>query len=168
MEPSGVDHAALYEWVDSARITRVIQMYFQALDEKHFNESHFRQIVTSDAKVIRPNGAAVVGTKNIADSHARSFARFEATQHLFTDPHIDIDGDTAAVRANLVAIHVWKDHPVEEDMRDRAFTAGGVITVALTRAPDGWRITQTENRVIWRTGYFGDMLQFSYGAPPPA
>jgi hypothetical protein len=50
-------------------------------------------------------------------------------------------------------------------MLERSFTAGGVITVALTRNPDGWRILRTENRVIWRTGFFGDMLQFSYETP---
>jgi hypothetical protein len=167
MELSGMDQAEVSQWLDNARITRIVESYFRALDEKHFDESHFRQILAPDARVTRPNGATVVGPANIADSHARSFARFEATQHLLTGHDVDIDGDTAAVRANLVAIHIWNDRRAEASMLDRSFTAGGVITVALTRTPDGWRITQTENHVIWRTGFFGDMLQFSYNAPTP-
>jgi SnoaL-like domain len=167
MEQRGLDQAEVSQWLDNARISRVVGSYFRALDEKHFDDSHFRQILASDAKVIRPNGAAVVGPANIADSHARSFARFEATQHLLTGHDVDIDGDTAAVRANLVAIHIWKDRPVEASMLESSFTAGGVITAALTRTPDGWRITRMENQVIWRTGFSGDMLQFSYDAQTP-
>jgi ketosteroid isomerase-like protein len=167
MELSGVDQAEVNQWLDSARIIRVVNRYFRALDEQHFDDVHFLQILASDATVIRPNGAAVVGPANIADSHARSFARFEATQHLLTGHDVAIDGDTAAVRANLVAIHIWKDRPLEASMLERSFTAGGVITAALTHTPAGWRITRTENQVIWRTGFFGDMLQFSYEAPTP-
>jgi ketosteroid isomerase-like protein len=167
MELSGLDQAEVSHWLDNARIIRVVGSYFRALDEKHFDGSRFRQILAPDARVIRPNGAAVVGPENIADSHARSFARFEATQHLLAGHDVDIDGDTAAVRANLVAIHIWKDRPAGASMLDRSFTAGGVITAALARTPDGWRITRTENDVIWRTGFYGDMLQFSYEAPVP-
>lgn len=148
----------LNRWLDEALIIRVVNTFFRALDEKHF-DSYFRQILAADAQVIRPNGAATVGPANIADSLTRSLTRFEATQHLLTGHDVDVDGDTAAVRANLVAIHIWNDRPVEASMLDRSFTAGGVITAALRRFPDGWRISKTEMRVIWRTGFFGDMLQ---------
>ena len=61
----------------------------------------------------RPNGTATVGPANIVDSFARGFARLEATQHLLTGQDVDMDGDTAAVRTSLVAIHIWNDRPVE-------------------------------------------------------
>ncbi len=152
MEP----HTEAGRWLDDAHVIRVVNRYFRALDEKHFD---FGRILAPDARMIRPNGAATEGTANIADSHARSFTRFEAAQHLLTGHDVDIDGDTAAVRANLVAIHIWKDRPAGASMLDRSFTAGGVITAALRRTPDGWRITELKNDVIWRTGHFGDMLQ---------
>lgn len=159
MEAHETGRAEVNRWLDDARIIRVVNTYFRALDEKQFGESRFGQILASDARVIRPNGAATVGPANIADSHARSFARFEATQHLLTGHDVDVDGDTAVVRANLVAIHIWNDRPVEASMLDRSFTAGGVITATLRRFTDGWRISELENHVIWRTGYFGNMLQ---------
>jgi hypothetical protein len=159
METHEVGQAEVDRWLDEARIIRVINRYFRALDEKQFDESYFRQILASDARVIRPNGAATVGPASIADSHARSFARFEATQHLLTGHDVDVDGDTAVVRANLVAIHIWNDRPVEASMLDRSFTAGGVITATLRRFTDGWRISELENHVIWRIGFFGDILQ---------
>lgn len=162
------ERAAVAECLDHARIIRVVGKYFRALDEKQFDESHFRQILAAQAEVVRPNGAGVVGPANIVDSHARSFARFKATQHLLTGQDVDIDGGAATVRANLVAIHIWKDRPADASMLDRSFTAGGVVTASLVRTSDGWRITRMENRVIWRTGFFGDMLQFSYDAPTPS
>jgi ketosteroid isomerase-like protein len=151
--------AEVNTWLDEALIIRVVNTFFRALDEKHFDDSYLGQILAADVQMIRPNGAATVGRANIAESFARSFTRFEATQHLLTGHDVDVNGDTAAVRANLVAIHIWNDRPVEASMLDRSFTAGGVITAALRRSPDGWRISKAEMRVIWRTGFFGDMLQ---------
>lgn len=151
--------AEVKPWLDEALIIRVVNTFFRALDEKHFDYSYLGQILAADVQMIRPNSAATVGPANIADSLARSFSRFEATQHLLTGHDVDVDGDTAAVRANLVAIHIWNDRPVEASMLDRSFTAGGVINAVLRRSPDGWRISRTEMRVIWRTGFFGDMLQ---------
>lgn len=159
MDTRAAGQTEVNRWLDEAFIVRAVNTFFRALDEKHFDDSYFRQILTADARVIRPNGAATVGPANIADSLARSFTRFEATHHILAGHDVDVDGDTAAVRANLVAIHIWNDRPVEASMLDRSFTAGGVLTADLRRFPDGWRISKAETRVIWRTGFFGDMLQ---------
>ena len=124
-----------------------------------------RELLAANAELIRPNGAVVTGPGNIANSHARSFARFDATQHLLSGQDAEIDGDGATVRANLVAIHMWQGFPAGAGMLERSFTARGVITGAMIRTPDGWRIARMENRVVWRTGYSGDMRQFSYEEP---
>lgn len=158
-EPNALDHAEVDHWLDEKRIVRVVNSYFRALDEKHFDESYFGQLLSTDAKMIRPNGAVTVGPANIAQGHARSFDRFEASQHLLTGHDVDIDGDAATVRANLVAVHLWNDRPVDASMLERSFTAGGIITAALIRLADGWRITYLGNQVIWRTGFPGNLLQ---------
>ena len=159
MKNETASQAEVNTWLDEALIIRKVNTFFRAMDEKHFDDSYLGHILAADVQMIRPNGAVTVGTGNIADSFARSFDRFEATQHLLTGHDVDVDGDTAAVRANLVAIHIWKDRPVEASMLDRSFTAGGVVTADLRRSPDGWRISRAETRVLWRTGFFGDMLQ---------
>ena len=88
-------------------IQQVVNGYFRALDEQDLEPAHLRRILTGDAKVIRPNGAAMVGPETIGQSHRESMARFESTQHLISSHDVAIDGDTATVRANLVAIHIW-------------------------------------------------------------
>lgn len=159
MKNEAAGQAEVSKWLDEALIIRVFNKFFRALDEKHFDDTYLGQLLAADVQMIRPNGAATLGPADIADSFRRSFIRFDATQHLLTDHNVDMDGDTATVRANLVAIHIWKDRPVEASMLDRSFTAGGIVTAALRRSPEGWRIFRSEMRVLWRTGFFGDMLQ---------
>ncbi|GAB3388727.1 nuclear transport factor 2 family protein [Amycolatopsis echigonensis] len=143
----------------TARIVRTFNSYYRAVDEQQFDAPRFRRVFAPDGKIVRPNGAETCGPADIAASHARSFARFEASQHLLTGHDVDLDGATAAVRANLVAIHLWKDRPVTVRMEDRAFTAGGVVTADLRLTADGWRIPEVRTRILWRTGYFGDLAQ---------
>ncbi len=153
------DQSELNNWLHTARIVQVFNSYFRALDEQHFDVSHFQRIFTDDAKIVRPHGAATVGPEAIAHSHAESFARFKNTQHLLTGHDVTITDHTATVRANLVAIHLWKDSPANASMLESSFTAGGVITADLLQTPDGWRMTSVENHVIWRLGSFRNMLQ---------
>ncbi|MBD1322462.1 nuclear transport factor 2 family protein [Gordonia hankookensis] len=152
MQPSDLD-----QWLDSQRIVRLVTTYFRLLDEQDFDEWRFHEIFHDDATIVRPDGSETIGPHHIAASHARNFARFESSQHLLTGHDVQVTGDIADLRFNLVAIHLWKDRPEAADLNDRAFTAGGVVTARLTRLPEGWRITQLQNRVVWRTGYFGDM-----------
>ncbi|MFC4453638.1 nuclear transport factor 2 family protein [Deinococcus sonorensis] len=149
---------ALHRWLDDTQIIRAIGRYFRALDEQEFADATFRQILTADARVIRPNGDVMTGVASIVNSHARSFARFEASQHLLTDHAVDVDGDAASVRANLVAIHLWKGRPAAATLLERSFSAGGVIRASMRRTSEGWRIAELSNRVLWRAGDFGTML----------
>jgi len=153
--PSDLDY-----WLDSHRITLLVNRYFYLLDEQDFDETRFHSIFQPDAVLTRPNGSTTVGPRDIAASHARSFARFESSQHLLTGQYVESSDESATFRANLVAIHIWKDHPARASLAERSFTAGGVATAKLVRTSNGWRITELHNRVVWRTGVFGDMKSF--------
>ncbi|WP_045235205.1 nuclear transport factor 2 family protein [Deinococcus pimensis] len=157
MTPHDLDPAELQRWLDDARIIRVVDRYFRALDDRQYTEATFDRVVTPDIRVIRPNGAVTVGRTAIVESHARSFTRFAATQHLLGGHDVDIEGATAIVRANLIAIHLWNDRPADANLQDRSFTAGGVVRAALRRTTEGWRISELRNDVTWRTGDVGSM-----------
>jgi hypothetical protein len=155
------DHSVLCYLLDSARTKQVFNRYFRALDEKNFDESHLQELFTRDARITRPNGSYLVGPKEIGDSQTKSFARFRNTQHILTGHDVEIDGDSAAIRANMIAIHVWKDSSTaERDILKSSFIAGGVVTAKLLRSPDErWRLSSLESRIIWRAGSFGNMLE---------
>lgn len=148
------------EWIDRLEIIRVFDGYFRALDEKDFGISRMEQIFSTDAEVIRPHGIVTRGPEEIGTSHSKSFARFRSTQHLISNHDVSVKADSAEVRANLVAIHIWADTDPASKLSDSSFIAGGVVVAQAVRTPQGWRISKTTNNVIWREGTgFSEILK---------
>jgi ketosteroid isomerase-like protein len=147
------------ELINKSEIADAVNSYFRALDAKDFDPRHFAAILTADAKMTRPNGMSLTGPEEISASHAQSFARFESSQHLCTVPDISIDGGTATVRANLVAMHMWEGSKANANNVDNFFVAGGVMDATLIQIDGRWKISRLSNTVIWRAGGFRNMLQ---------
>lgn len=147
------------ELINKAEVTGVVHSYFRALDEKKFDAQYFAAIFTAEANVTRPNGASLIGPKEISASHEKSFARFEGSQHLLTGHDISIRGNKATVRANLVAMHMWEGSKASANNPENFFVAGGVIHSELVQTDGQWKISQMRNDVVWRAGGFRDMAQ---------
>jgi hypothetical protein len=154
-----MDQDRITELIDKSEIMRVVNSYFRALDEKTFAPRHFAAIFTPQAKVTRPNGASIVGPDEISASHEKSFSRFEGSQHFVAGHDISLDGRTATVRANLIAMHMWQGSKTDANKLDNFFIAGGVIHATLTQLDGQWKISQMSNAVLWRAGGFRDMKQ---------
>jgi SnoaL-like domain len=154
------EQSDLGEWLHTSRITRTLDRYFRALDERQFAPSLFRRLFTDTARIVRPDGSETVGPEAIAASHAATFEHFKSTQHILTNHDVSITNEAALIRANVVAVHLWKDAPADANMSDASFSAGGVITGRLARSTDGWRIDELRNDVVWRLGSnFARLLQ---------
>jgi len=147
------------ELINKAEITSAVNSYFRALDQKDFDAQRFATIFTTEAKVTRPDGSSLTGPKEISSSNQHSFARFESSQHFLTGHEIAIDGNTASVRANLIAMHMWQGSHTNANKADNFFIAGGVIDANLVRANGQWRVSQVSNTVLWRAGGFKNMAQ---------
>jgi len=147
------------ELINKAEITSAVNSYFRALDQKDFDAQRFATIFTTEAKVTRPDGSSLTGPEEISSSHQHSFARFESSQHFLTGHEIAIDGNTASVRANLIAMHMWQGSHTNANKADNFFIAGGVIDANLVRANGQWRVSQVSNTVLWRAGGFKNMAQ---------
>jgi uncharacterized protein (TIGR02246 family) len=147
------------ELINKSEVTGVVHSYFRALDEKTFDAQSFASIFTAEAKMTRPNGASLIGPKEISASHEKSFARFEGSQHLLTGHDISIQGNKATVRANLVAMHMWQGSRASANNPENFFVAGGVIYSELVQTDGRWKISQISNDVVWRAGGFRDMAQ---------
>src|SRR5215212_6232587 len=147
-------------------ITEVINRYFAALDQKHFDVTTMSRIFADDATIQRPNGAITIGPQEIGDSHSRSLSRFQATQHLTSGFIITLNDDTSAeFRANLVAMHLWAEGHGDPNANpnDNYFLAGGVITGRVLLGASGWRMTDIANQVSWRRGTgFQQLLQTAF------
>jgi SnoaL-like domain len=110
-------------------------------------------------QVTRPNGASLIGPEEIRASHEKSFTRFEGSQHFVASHDISLDGNTANVRANLIAMHMWQGSKADANKLDNLFVAGGVVLATLIQSNGQWKISQMSNAVLWRAGGFKDMKQ---------
>lgn len=99
-----------------------------------------------------PDGSADVGPEAIAARKARVFSRFRATHHVTSDHIIDLKGDTARLRANMTAMHLWSEEECDPMSLETHFLAGGVFEASAVRTPDGWRFKELSARIVWRTG----------------
>jgi len=154
-----MDQSRITELINKSEITSAVNSYFRALDEKNFDPAHYASIFTPQAQVTRPNGGSLIGPEAISASHEKSFTRFEGSQHVVAGHDISLDGSTANVRANLIAMHIWQGSHTDANKLDNFFVAGGVIHATLTQSDGQWKISQMSNAVLWRAGGFRDMMQ---------
>ena len=142
----------LKEIIERKEITDLLIRYFAAVDDKCIDLKIVKATFTSDAKIIRPDGTAIIGQENILESHIKSFARFKATHHVITNFLVDINGDMAALRSNIIANHLWADNEDHPYLNNKSFLADGVFSAKAIKVDNHWRISELKNNVVWRTG----------------
>ena len=79
-----------------------------------------------------------------------NFEQFDATQHLLTNPVVDVVGGRAKARVHVRAMHLkygWIGDPWLE--------IGGVYEASLQLADDAWRIDAWSFEVLWSRGNSG-------------
>ncbi len=139
-------------WVDRLAIGELLTKYFALIDDKDFAAERLQAIFAENGTVTRPNDSVVTGPGEIADSNSKSFSRFRATQHLPCGCVIEIDGDEATVRLNIMAMHMWADGFGDPNALERHFVGGVVIRASARRTAEGWRLTKLAGRNVWRGG----------------
>jgi hypothetical protein len=137
---------------DRAEITSLVSRYFSAIDDKRLDRATMEAMFTTSGRLTLPNGASRVGPEAIAAGQGESFARFRATHHVSSDHVIDLDGDSARLRANLIAMHLWADQERDPHTLQMHFLAGGVLHALVVRTDGGWRLCELSMRTTWRTG----------------
>jgi hypothetical protein len=144
----------LKEIIERTQITDLLIRYFAAVDDKCLDLKIVKATFTSDAKIIRSDGTAIVGQENILDGHIKSFARFKASHHVMTNFIVEIDNDNniAALRSNIIANHMWADNVDNPSLNNKHFLADGVFLAKAIKVENQWRISELKNRVVWRTG----------------
>ena len=129
--------------VDRGAIADLVGRLGLWLDEKLFDEA--RSICTEDATVDTPGGSAR-GLELLADQARRNHQDFERTQHAITNVLIDLNGDRATVRANLIATFVRR-----ADAPGSHLALGERYRFEAVRTPEGWRFSRVEVTPVWRS-----------------
>lgn len=144
--------SATAELADRVEITDLISRYLGAIDDRQLDRTTLEGIFAEGGRLTRPRGASLIGPEEIATGQSESFARFMATHHVSSDHVVDLDGDSARIRANLIAMHLWAEQARDPNSLQTYFLAGGVLHALAVRTCRGWRLGELSLRNTWRTG----------------
>ena len=131
------DSTLIHDLTDRREITDLVSRLGLWLDEGRFDEAP--SILTQDVAVSTPGGQAQGIERVIAQ--ARRNHQHAHLQHVITNVLIDLDGDRARVRANLVV--TFADDAISSQQGER-------YRFEALRTPDGWRLSRVEVEPVWR------------------
>lgn len=134
---------------DRAAVADLLSRYLLSLDDEKLDDAWAAQLFTPDAEVAFPPMSRHRGAEGMANFHAASLSAFAATQHLGSPALVVLDGDRAALRANLLSTHVH--HPCPEGPAG-LFTTGTFVDGEARRTPAGWRLERLSFRLLWTDG----------------
>ena len=124
---------------DHAQLSDLVTRLGRWLDDKRFDEA--RTVFTEDASA-DTLGGSVHGIDALAEHARRSHPADTPTQHFITNPQIEVDGDRAAIEANLLVVFA-----APAGLR----LLGERYRLDAARTPGGWRLSRVFVRPIWET-----------------
>jgi hypothetical protein len=142
----------LQQLSDRAEIIDLVARLGACLDEARFDD--MADLLVEDATVRTPGGQAEGRAAVIAQA-VRSHPADQQFQHVITNVLVDLDGDRATARANLVLhVSVPGDGPAYATAPAPAPRAGigEVYHFRLARTPAGWRLSRIETVPVWLSG----------------
>jgi 3-phenylpropionate/cinnamic acid dioxygenase small subunit len=135
------------ELVDRDEITNLVYRLGLFLDDRRFDE--MRSLLVDEATVRTPGGTAE-GREALIAQARRNHQPDEPTQHVITNVVVELDGDRAKVRANLVVNFAA---PASADQSlpapPRKYTLGETYHFNVVRTSEGWRFSRVESRPVW-------------------
>jgi SnoaL-like domain len=138
--PDGVP-PAMAQLVDRDEITRLVYRLGVCLDDGRFDD--LRDLFVDDAVASTPGGVAE-GKDALVAQAARNHSPEDGIQHLIGNVLVDLDGDRATVRANLVVTFA---RLVADP--DAPSALGEVYRFVARRSPSGWRLARVESHPVW-------------------
>ncbi|WP_196812176.1 nuclear transport factor 2 family protein [Nocardia sp. CNY236] len=135
------------EMLDRQQITMLIDRLGRSLDEDRLDD--LRSIYTPDATATTPGGTAE-GRESLIAQARRTHTRDRHIQHAVSNVLIDLHGDSAEVRANLIA--TFAPAVADETIPQPQYILGEIYRFDAVRTPDGWRLSQVQSTPIWAIG----------------
>lgn len=140
-----VDHdpGRIDDLADRTEIATLVDRLGACLDEGRFED--LRTIFVTDASARTPGGVAEGIDAMIAQA-SRNHAPEDHIQHVISNILVDLAGDRAGVRANLVVTFA---HGPGVPAPHRQL--GEVYRFDARRTADGWRLSRVESVPVWQS-----------------
>lgn len=134
---------------DTDQIIRRKYEYAYGIDTRDW--TLYRSIFTDDIRMDFSSYSGAPAATLTADTWVancrRLFDNLDATQHVMTNPLVDISGDEARLRMYMKAEHFLQTRSGNSD-----FALGGYYDDRLVRTTGGWRICAVTLTVFWNRG----------------
>jgi 3-phenylpropionate/cinnamic acid dioxygenase small subunit len=126
---------------DKIEIGELLARYARAVDSRDWEL--WKSVFTPDAHIDYSSAGAAVGLRDeVADWLEKGLAAVPMTQHFISNVEIDLNGDTARVRA------MFYNPMLLPGMSDLSY-CGGNYRHDMTRTPSGWRSTRLVEENAW-------------------
>jgi hypothetical protein len=146
----------LLEMLDRSEIADLVARSLVAIDEARFDD--LRTIYAEDSSASAPGGQAR-GRDAIIAQVSRNHTPERRSQHLVGDVVVDLDGDTAQVRANVFAAFAPSAPDATSPLAPPVqVTFGTVYHHRAVRTPNGWRLSEVEITPLWVSGSTDGLL----------
>lgn len=135
-------------------ITDVLYRYATALDSR--DRKLLSEVFLDDAVFEIGGGVGrFEGVNAIADVVMLYLGGLEASQHIITNPVVELEGDRASSRCYLHAQHYLPD----QRTGGNTLEIGGTYHDELVSSDVGWRIRKRELEVTWTEGNHGIQVE---------
>jgi SnoaL-like domain len=135
------------ELTDRNHINDLVYRLGVCLDDRRFDEMGSLLV---EAATVRTPGGAAEGREAVIAQARRNHQPDEPTQHVITNPLVELDGDRAEVRANLVVNFAAPGHRDESlPAPPRKYTLGEIYHFDVVRTSEGWRFSSIETTPVW-------------------
>jgi len=130
---------------DRSELIELVYRLGAALDEKRSED--LRTIYTDQAVFEFSSNPDIGDLESAIDNANKMGKHFAHTHHVMTNPIVELDGDSATVRVNLIATHVYRD-----DEPGLHYQVGIVYRFMAVRTALGWRFSHVKLKQIWSNG----------------
>ncbi len=148
---------------DCIEITQTLMRYALAIDGKDYDQ--LGTVFTPDAEI---DYAVARGTElrypEMVEWLREALQIFRVTQHVITNPVIELDGDRARSTTYLTATH----EQVKLNGDSVLVVLGGIYRDRLRRTDAGWRIEKRTLTSVYVTGQFLPPQEVQRFEKPPA
>lgn len=139
--------------VDRAEVHRLIDRYMASHDGSTASIADFG-IFTPDASLDAAYADPLTGRENIVAFQGAIMAKFEQRQHASANTLVELQGDTASFRTNMVVhqVHHAPSGPRPGDRPGGVLAGGGYLEGEAVRTAHGWRLRRVRYTAVWRRG----------------
>lgn len=133
--------------LDRDRVVALMNHYFATIDDAGPLDAEWARSIFSDDVRVEHRGFTLEGIEDLAVGNRLVREGWDRTFHVSSNAQVELDGDRAHLRAQLLAIHVHRDSTPPEP-----YVIANVFEADVVRTSHGWRFQTLSLRPVWSSG----------------